>query len=365
MKNMSEPASSIIILAYGDPSLTENCLKSLHHTLEEKKHEILVFDNASGKEQSNRLKEIAKDYDATLIHSETNLGFAGGCNKAAQHASSEVLIFLNNDIIARPGWIVPLLKTLRRSEIGIAGSKLLFPDDSIQHAGIGLGFWGLPAMIGRNYSGDGGSFDQSKNVMAVTGACFAVKSEVFQDLGGFDERFFFSYEDVDFCLRARKEGILTRYCAESELYHFESATSSKSPVHEKRIESEERFKHRWRETIFRSILPVFRELEDNGVNRVAIYGAGRAGLNLLMLLNELTDIEVLGFVQTEADESIQTISGLPTVGIENIPWHIDTLLGASIFLEEMKEQAVNNGHGDKFYARILENVDPDNLADSA
>ena len=143
--------------------------------------------------------------------------FAENCNKGAEGATEDILIFLNDDTLPHVGWLQPLLDAFSDPEVGIVGARLLYPDGRIQHAGV---YFDAPGgvLTAHNVTEDVESCD----VDAVTGACLAIRRELFVACDGFDEGFDNGYEDVDLCLRVRAGGWRIRYCAESTLIHYES-----------------------------------------------------------------------------------------------------------------------------------------------
>ena len=147
--------------------------------------------------------------------------FAENCNEGAADATEDILIFLNDDTMPHVGWLPPLLDAFRDPEVGIVGARLLYPDGRIQHAGV---YFDAPGGIltAHNYLDDLESGDRD----AVTGACLAIRADLFRACDGFDEGFDNGYEDVDLCLRVRAGGWRIRYCAESTLTHYESQSGA-------------------------------------------------------------------------------------------------------------------------------------------
>ncbi len=144
--------------------------------------------------------------------------FAENCNLGADGTDADVVVFLNDDTIPLIGWLEPLIEAFDDPTVGIAGSKLVYPDGSLQHAGVGF----------RHVGGLLEAFNitdvdpPSRYVEAVTGACLAIRSDLFADLDGFDAGFVNGYEDVDLCLRAREGGWHCWYARESVVVHLES-----------------------------------------------------------------------------------------------------------------------------------------------
>ena len=142
-------------------------------------------------------------------------GFAVTCNRAAAEASSDVLVFLNDDTIPHPGWLEALTEPLSRA--GIVGANLRYPDGSAQHTGVLLRRDG-DLLVAENRRVE----SKSGPVPAVTAACLAITAENFEMLGRFDEAFVSGYEDVDLCLQARAQGLEVWYAADAVVTHLES-----------------------------------------------------------------------------------------------------------------------------------------------
>ena len=133
----------------------------------------------------------------TYRRSPRNLGFAAANNRAAREPAGDALLFLNNDVQVTPGALSRLLEAVVDSGGGIAGPKLLFPEATIQHAGIRQMLWGYASNLGTGAPRDEPVLDRGGSIFAVTGAMLAVGRRVFQRVGGFDERYRWGYEDVD------------------------------------------------------------------------------------------------------------------------------------------------------------------------
>ena len=152
-------------------------------------------------------------------------------NLAAARARGEYLLLLNDDteVISR-GWIEAMLQLAQAARVGAVGAKLYYDDDTIQHCGVTLNGAGMPDHVCRGYPrswpGHNLCFAGNRNCLAVTGACLMTPRAVFQLLGGFSEEFAFHYNDVDYCLRARRAGYRIAIAADAELYHYEGRSKS-------------------------------------------------------------------------------------------------------------------------------------------
>jgi len=261
---------SIIVPCWNRAPWTLRLLKSLQATLPEGGYELVIVDNGSTDE--TRRVSANPDAGVVVVRNERNLGFAVACNQGTRAASAETLVFCNNDIVAKPGWLPPLLAALERPRVGVVGTRLLFPDGTIQHAGVGVfhdsdgeGYTDGIHLLYRQRA-DHPLAIQSKELRAVTGAVMAVSKRLFLELGGFDEGYWNGNEDVDFCLRAGEAGYRVWYEAASVLVHQESA-SGKEERFKKATENRKRLTERW-------AAKVLDERETGGVVIVGPFGAG-------------------------------------------------------------------------------------------
>lgn len=224
-----EPLVSIIIPFKDKKDILEICLKSIFGKTTYKNFEILLVDNRSELfETQEYLKEVAKDPRITVLRYDKPFNYAAINNFAVKKAGGEVLILLNNDTeVIAPDWIEAMLEHARRPEVGAVGSKLLYPNNTLQHAGVIVGVGGIAnAAFSRHNNIDHGYFGQIdviRNYSAVTAACVMVRKTVYEEIGGLDEQnLAVTFNDVDFCLRLRQKGYLIVYTPYATLYHHES-----------------------------------------------------------------------------------------------------------------------------------------------
>ncbi len=188
--------------------------------------EIVIVDNASGDGSLDILKAIPGK--VRIVASKENLGFAGGCNLGAKKASGEYIAFLNNDAKPDPRWIVEAIETFKGGrDIAAVASKVLdwsgkrvdFVDAAVTWYGMGY----------KPHAGeaDRGTWDDERDVLFGTGAAMFVRSRAFEELGGFDERYFMFYEDVDFGWRLNLAGLRFRFQPRSLVYHKHHASIEK------------------------------------------------------------------------------------------------------------------------------------------
>ncbi|MEJ5242597.1 MAG: glycosyltransferase family 2 protein [Desulfomicrobiaceae bacterium] len=243
------PVLSIIIPVYGQWRLTRDCLQSLRKELPAWPVEIIVVDNGSEDETAHELPELGTALFGAafrLVRHPANLGFARGCNSGAAHAQGALLLFLNNDTLALPGFADPLVAALR-AQGGIVGSRLLYPGaERVQHVGVAFTPGPKVCHVFEQFPASHPAVSRPRRVQAVTGAALALARELFQRLGGFDEGYTNGLEDVDLCLRAQGLGEPIQCQPQSTLIHFTSQTPGRFAAE---TANALRFAARWKEHI--------------------------------------------------------------------------------------------------------------------
>jgi len=241
--DLSGERVSIVLLEYNNPELTLACLRSLQAHPPGLPFEVILIDNSEG--------EPAADYRAAAgtmafqyRKNPENAGFARGCNQGASLAQGTLLHFVNNDTLFRPGAVDALAQVLvQDAGVGIAGSKLLYGDGSIQHAGIVFGrLDGSPQHRLRHGLADDPAANLPLELQAVTGASLMIRADLFGRLGGFSEAFRNGYEDLDLCLKAGRAGFKVVYHPGSELIHLESMSPDRTRHEEENLI---RFRETW------------------------------------------------------------------------------------------------------------------------
>lgn len=244
---------SIIIPSGGNREMLQRNLDGIAGRTDYGNYELIIVDNSSG----DAIRELAESRGARWVDWRRKpFNFSEICNEGAGRAASPLLLFLNDD--AEPlnaGWLRALTEQACRPEIGAVGAKLLFADGTIQHAGVVVGLFGRSGHAFKHLRADQPHYhnlaDSVREVSAVTGACLMMRSEVFQELGGFDgANFPVDSNDIDLCLRARKAGYRVLYTPFAELRHDEAV--SKSPTDLRAHPAEiAAFHERWRSAIER------------------------------------------------------------------------------------------------------------------
>lgn len=220
-----EPAAvSVIIPVHNKASLTQQCLDTILGQSDPLVAlELIVVDDGS----TDLTPDLLRGYgdQITVITNRPGKGFAGACNAGAAAANGEFLIFLNNDTIPRTGWASAMVTYAdRHPGASIVGSKLLYPDGTIQHAGVAIGYDRFPRHIYTGFPSNHPAVNKSRQFQIVTAACMLIRRPLWTHLDGFDTAYVNGWEDVDLCLRARQLGEEVHYCHESEIYHLESVS---------------------------------------------------------------------------------------------------------------------------------------------
>ncbi len=222
---------SIIIPTRASRGLIKICLDTLKEKTAYRDFEIICIENIPD-EQSEWKTWLKANADIVLETAEP-FNWSRYNNLCAAKASGRFLLFLNDDIeVLEPDWLDTLLANAARPEVGIVGPQLLYPDRTVQHAGLAL-----TSVLGRarhvfrhGREDDPGYFGLAlaqRNVIAVTGACMLMKRETFDALGGFDEAYNVINNDLDMCLRAWKRGLLIVYTPHTKLIHHEMISRAK------------------------------------------------------------------------------------------------------------------------------------------
>ena len=222
-----DPMVSIVIPNRNAAVVFTQCVNGLLERTHYPRHELVIVDNGSTEPEVLGLyRSLERDGRGRIVPFDRPFNFSAACNAGATAARGDLLLFLNNDIeVIDPDWLDELIRWAQRPDIGIVGAKLLYPDRTIQHAGVAFGIGLVGHIFSRAPEGISGLFGSSecyRNYLAVTGACQMMRKEVFQRLGGYDERFRLSFSDVVLCMEARRAGYRVVYTPHARLVHHES-----------------------------------------------------------------------------------------------------------------------------------------------
>ncbi|MBR0672664.1 glycosyltransferase family 2 protein [Neoroseomonas soli] len=229
-----EPLVSIIIPTRDRAELLRPCMEGILHRTDYRAIEVLVADNGSTEPDAIALlAELRDDPRVRVLEEPGPFNYSRINNRAVAQARGEILLLLNNDIeVIEGGWLGELVSHAVRPEIGAVGAKLLYPDGTVQHAGVLLGLGWPRGVAGHIYLGaqgdDPGPFGQlavTRSAAAVTAACLAVRRTLYDEVGGLDEQnLTVAFNDVDFCLRLHARGYRNLWTPFSVLFHKESAS---------------------------------------------------------------------------------------------------------------------------------------------
>ncbi len=225
-----EPLVSVVIPTRDHLELTAPLVQRLREQTDYAPLEIILVDNDSRDQRTLAQYERWRQQGAVrTVDWPGAFNYSGACNAGARAARGELLLFLNNDVepLDRQ-WLRELVRWALFDEIGVVGSKLLYPDGRIQHAGVGL--FGAPVArhlfrwLGEGATTLAGTAESYRNCAAVTGACQLVRRDVFEQLGGYDERYTLCYSDLALCLAAWRHNYRVVYTPDARLRHHECAT---------------------------------------------------------------------------------------------------------------------------------------------
>ncbi|GJD60448.1 glycosyltransferase [Methylobacterium frigidaeris] len=219
-----KPKVSVIIPVHNKFEVTYFCLCALLVAYNKAPYEVIVVDDGS----TDKTKQLSSYVDGIkIIRNEAGLGFIGACNKGAESAEGEYVVFLNNDTEPTIGWLDELLDSFTIfDKVGLAGSKLVYPDGTLQEAGGIVWGSGNPWNYGRSQNPHEPRFAYSREADYLSGAAIMLPKLVWDEIGGFSTEFMPAYfEDTDLAFKVRAHGFKTYYVASSVVYHFEGVTS--------------------------------------------------------------------------------------------------------------------------------------------
>lgn len=224
------PLVSIIIPNKDEKETLKDCIESIRKKTEYENYEIIIVENNSTTEEIFQYyKELSQDPRIRLLRWKKEFNYSAINNYGVSHARGEYLLFLNNDVkIITPGWIKEMLGVCQRPEVGAVGVKLIYPDNTIQHAGCVIGIGGIAGHMFVDMPANRTGYLHKASILqdmsAVTAACMMMKRTAFEEAGGFTEKLAVAFNDVDLCLKVRKNEKLIVYDPYVQLYHMESKT---------------------------------------------------------------------------------------------------------------------------------------------
>lgn len=254
---IGEPKISIVIANKDHVEDLRRCISSIIEKSTWENYEIIVVENNSEtKEIFAYYEELKNDPRIRIVTYQGEFNYSAVNNLGVSHAKGDYVLLLNNDTqVITVNWMEEMLMYAQRPDVGAVGAKLYYADKTIQHAGVVIGL-GAHRTAGhthyrqkRENLGYMGRLCYAQNVSAVTGACLMVKKKAYEEVGGLEEEFKISLNDVDFCLKLRQAGYLNVFTPFAELYHFESVSrgmDDKGEKAERYNKESERFREKWK-----------------------------------------------------------------------------------------------------------------------
>lgn len=259
---IGDPKISIVIANKDHLEDLKRCITSIREKSTYENYEIIVVENGSETKEIFDYYDKLKDDPQIKVVTYTEKGsfnYSKVNNFGVKEASGDYILLLNNDTqVITVNWMEELLMYAQREDVGAVGAKLYYGNKTIQHAGVVLQL-GAHRTAGHSHYGQHrdnlgymGRLCYAQDVSAVTGACLLVKKKLFEEVGGLDESFAISLNDVDFCLKLREKGLLNVFTPFAELYHFESVSRGLDDQGEKAArynDESERFRDKWKEVL--------------------------------------------------------------------------------------------------------------------
>lgn len=248
------PKISIIIPNKDHTDDLDKCIQSIFDKSTYQNYEIIIVENNSTEDETFAYYEKIKQHEKVqVIYWEREFNYSAINNFGVQYAKGDYILLLNNDVeVLNEDWLEQMLMFAQRSDVGAVGAKLYYPDDTIQHAGVIIGVGGVAGhshkYLHRSEPGFMARASIIQNLSACTAACLMIPKKVYEEVGGLEEGYAVAFNDVDLCMKIRKEGYLIVYTPYTELYHYESKSRGFEDTPQKvaRFNTEiNRFKSRW------------------------------------------------------------------------------------------------------------------------
>ena len=234
---IGDPMISIVIPNKDHAADLKRCITSILEKSTYENYEIVIVENGSETKEIFEYYTSLKEYNNIRVvtyekpEGQNGFNYSAVNNFGVKQTKGDYILLLNNDTeVITVNWMEELLMYAQREDVGAAGAKLYYGNKTIQHAGVVLQL-GAHRTAGHSHYGQSrenlgymGRLCYAQNVSAVTGACLLVKKSLFEEVGGLDESFAISLNDVDFCLKLREKGLLNVFTPFAELYHYESVS---------------------------------------------------------------------------------------------------------------------------------------------
>ena len=254
------PLVSILIPNYNHKAILKTCIDSLYNVNTYKNFEIVIVENNSTEQEIfDYYKELQSEHDnIQVVTYKGEFNYSRINNFGMKYTNGDYVLLLNNDTeVISPNALSEMVGCILRPEVGAVGAKLLYEDDTVQHAGVVIGFSGYAGHVNHGINKDDyGYMVRARincNYSAVTAACMMVKKSVFNQVGGFDEQFVVACNDVDLCLKICKEKYLIVYNAFALWHHYESKSRGYDDASQEKTwrfnKEVEKFQDKWKDVL--------------------------------------------------------------------------------------------------------------------
>ncbi len=251
-----KPLVSIVIPVYNQFDYTYKCIRQIKKHSGNVPYEIIIADDCST-DTTRNIENIITGIK--VIHNERNLRFLLNCNNAAKEARGEFILFLNNDTQVQENWLQPLVDVMKDKTVGMTGSKLVYSNGALQEAGGILWKDGSAWNYGNRKNPDAPEFNYVKEVDYISGAAIMIRRSLWEEIGGFDERFAPAYcEDSDLAFEVRKHGYKVVYQPLSVVVHFEgvsNGTDTSSGQKAYQVTNQKKFYEKWKDELDKNHYP--------------------------------------------------------------------------------------------------------------
>ena len=253
-KIKGNPLISIVIPNKDHVEDLKKCMDSIDEKSDYKNYEYIIVENNSEEDITFEFyKQLEKRDNVNVLYWDKEFNYSAINNFGVKEAKGEYILLLNNDVeVINGDWLSQMLGYCQREEVGIVGARLYYEDDTIQHAGVVIGFGGIAGHTFVTLDEDSDLYQSRTKVAcdysAVTAACLMTKKKIYEEVGGLEEAFKVAFNDIDFCLKVRATGKLVVYNANAKLHHYESKSRGAEDTFEKkeRFNSEIKlFRSRW------------------------------------------------------------------------------------------------------------------------
>lgn len=275
-ERVEKPLVSIVIPVYNQFSFTYHCLKAISENTQSVSYEVIIADDCS----DDLTVDIGRVAENIIIaKTESNLRFLKNCNNAAQYARGKYILFLNNDTEVQEGWLEPLVNLIERDKtIGMVGSKLVYADGRLQEAGGICWRDGSAWNYGNRQDASASEYNYVKDVDYISGASLMIRRSLWEEIGGFDERFIPAYcEDSDLAFEVRKHGYRVVYQPKSVVMHFEgisNGTDVTCGVKKYQVENSRRLQEKWAYEFakqYQNAVNIFRARERSKDKKIVLF----------------------------------------------------------------------------------------------